>query len=315
MRDRGDLVDDTLVTTVMSNLGLKIAMTEAGIATIHTAVGDRYVLEAMRAGGYSLGGEQSGHIIMAAHATTGDGVLTALQLAARVAATGEPIAEARRRGPAAAADAGQRARRRQGPGRHRRPAARGGAGSPRPAWVTPAGCCCARRAPRTSCASWSRRARRPRPTGSRTSWPTSCASGSPCERTGGVAVGRPPSARRAEWDQALRDTALWIIEAGTRSHGGRRADRPGGSPGAAGGRDAVRRAAVRRRARRAARRHAPHDAGRARRRPGRARSSGLPLALAVLEDPGTTSEEHAQVREREPLPYRVLVNPSYERGR
>ncbi|WP_421734703.1 phosphoglucosamine mutase [Cellulomonas sp.] len=93
MRDRGDLVDNTLVTTVMSNLGLKLAMTEAGIATIDTAVGDRYVLEAMRAGGYSLGGEQSGHIIMAAHATTGDGVLTALQLAARVAATGATIAD------------------------------------------------------------------------------------------------------------------------------------------------------------------------------------------------------------------------------
>jgi phosphoglucosamine mutase len=93
LRDRGALVDDTLVTTVMSNLGLKIAMRDAGIATIDTAVGDRYVLEAMRAGGYSLGGEQSGHIIMAAHATTGDGVLTALQLAARVAATGTAIAE------------------------------------------------------------------------------------------------------------------------------------------------------------------------------------------------------------------------------
>lgn len=93
MRDRGDLVADTLVTTVMSNLGLKIAMTEAGIATIDTAVGDRYVLEAMRAGGFSLGGEQSGHIIMAAHATTGDGVLTALQLAARVAQTGTTIAD------------------------------------------------------------------------------------------------------------------------------------------------------------------------------------------------------------------------------
>ena len=93
MRDRGALADDTLVTTVMSNLGLKIAMREAGIATIDTAVGDRYVLEAMRAGGYSLGGEQSGHIIMAAHATTGDGVLTALQLAARVASTGTSIAE------------------------------------------------------------------------------------------------------------------------------------------------------------------------------------------------------------------------------
>ena len=93
MRDAGALVDDTLVTTVMSNLGLKIAMREAGITTIDTAVGDRYVLEAMRAGGYSLGGEQSGHIIMAAHATTGDGVLTALQLAARVASTGTSIAE------------------------------------------------------------------------------------------------------------------------------------------------------------------------------------------------------------------------------
>lgn len=93
MRDRGALVDNTLVTTVMSNLGLKLAMRDAGIATIDTAVGDRYVLEAMRAGGFSLGGEQSGHIIMAAHATTGDGVLTALQLAARVAATGIPIAQ------------------------------------------------------------------------------------------------------------------------------------------------------------------------------------------------------------------------------
>ena len=99
MRDRGDLVDDTLVTTVMSNLGLKIAMREAGIATIDTAVGDRYVLEAMRAGRYSLGGEQSGHIIMAAHATTGDGVLTALQLAARVAATGDADRRPRGRRP------------------------------------------------------------------------------------------------------------------------------------------------------------------------------------------------------------------------
>ena len=93
MRERGDLVADTLVTTVMSNLGLKIAMTQAGIATVETAVGDRYVLEAMRAGGYSLGGEQSGHIIMRDHATTGDGVLTALQLAARVAATGTALAD------------------------------------------------------------------------------------------------------------------------------------------------------------------------------------------------------------------------------
>lgn len=93
MRDAGTLVDDTLVTTVMSNLGLRLAMRDHGVRTVETAVGDRYVLEAMRAGGYALGGEQSGHIIMAAHATTGDGVLTALQLAARVAATGEPLAK------------------------------------------------------------------------------------------------------------------------------------------------------------------------------------------------------------------------------
>ncbi|GCE76779.1 phosphoglucosamine mutase [Cellulomonas biazotea] len=93
LRDAGGLVDDTLVTTVMSNLGLRLAMRDHGIRTVETAVGDRYVLEAMRAGGYSLGGEQSGHIIMAAHSTTGDGVLTALQLAARVATTGEPLSK------------------------------------------------------------------------------------------------------------------------------------------------------------------------------------------------------------------------------
>jgi len=92
-RDAGLLAHDTLVTTVMSNLGLRLAMRDAGIATVDTAVGDRYVLEAMRAGGYSLGGEQSGHIILAAHATTGDGILTALQLASRVAETGTSLRE------------------------------------------------------------------------------------------------------------------------------------------------------------------------------------------------------------------------------
>ena len=93
MYEAGTLVDDTLVITVMSNLGLRLAMREAGITCIDTSVGDRYVLEAMRAGGYSLGGEQSGHIIFAAHATTGDGVLTALQLASRIAATGRTLAD------------------------------------------------------------------------------------------------------------------------------------------------------------------------------------------------------------------------------
>jgi phosphoglucosamine mutase len=93
LRERGALAHDTLVITVMSNLGLRLAMRAQGITTVDTAVGDRYVLEAMRAHGYVLGGEQSGHIILAEHATTGDGVLTAMQLAARVAATGRSLAD------------------------------------------------------------------------------------------------------------------------------------------------------------------------------------------------------------------------------
>src|SRR5207237_9152203 len=93
MRAAGTLVHDTLVATVMSNLGLKLAMREAGIRLVETRVGDRYVLEALRAGGYALGGEQSGHVVMPAHATTGDGILTGLSLLSRVAATGHSLAE------------------------------------------------------------------------------------------------------------------------------------------------------------------------------------------------------------------------------
>jgi phosphoglucosamine mutase len=93
MRDAGQLVEDTLVATVMSNLGLHIAMREAGITLRTTAVGDRYVLEDLRAGGYSLGGEQSGHVVLPRHATTGDGLLTALRLMARMAATRQTLAE------------------------------------------------------------------------------------------------------------------------------------------------------------------------------------------------------------------------------
>lgn len=93
LHEKGELAGGTLVITVMSNLGLRLAMRAHGIATVDTAVGDRYVLEAMRAHGYVLGGEQSGHIILAEHATTGDGVLTAMQLAARVAATGRSLTE------------------------------------------------------------------------------------------------------------------------------------------------------------------------------------------------------------------------------
>lgn len=93
LKDRGELVHDTLVITVMSNLGLQLAMADAGIRTVQTGVGDRYVLEEMRNGGFSLGGEQSGHLILARHATTGDGTLTALQLASQVATTGRSLAE------------------------------------------------------------------------------------------------------------------------------------------------------------------------------------------------------------------------------
>ena len=90
---RGELARNTLVATVMSNLGLRIAMREAGIEMLETAVGDRYVLEKIREGGYTIGGEQSGHIIFTQWATTGDGILTGLMLAAEVAATGKSLAE------------------------------------------------------------------------------------------------------------------------------------------------------------------------------------------------------------------------------
>jgi phosphoglucosamine mutase len=93
MRDANELAGNTLVATVMSNLGLHLAMRDQGIAMRTTAVGDRYVLEELRAGGFTLGGEQSGHVVMPAHATTGDGLLTALRLMARMAPTGTSLAE------------------------------------------------------------------------------------------------------------------------------------------------------------------------------------------------------------------------------
>ncbi|MHC5259695.1 phosphoglucosamine mutase [Streptomyces sp. UC4497] len=91
MKERGVLRDDTLVATVMSNLGLKLAMEREGIDLVQTAVGDRYVLENMKENGYALGGEQSGHVIVLDHATTGDGTLTGLLLAARVAQSGRTL--------------------------------------------------------------------------------------------------------------------------------------------------------------------------------------------------------------------------------
>ncbi|HET8993113.1 MULTISPECIES: phosphoglucosamine mutase [unclassified Rhodococcus (in: high G+C Gram-positive bacteria)] len=93
MRDRDELRDDTLVATVMSNLGLHLAMRESGIEVVTVGVGDRYVLEELRRGGFSLGGEQSGHIVFPAHGTTGDGVLTGLRLMERMAVTGTSLAD------------------------------------------------------------------------------------------------------------------------------------------------------------------------------------------------------------------------------
>jgi phosphoglucosamine mutase len=93
MRDSGRLSNDTVVATVMSNLGFVQAMVRERIAVEQTKVGDRYVLEAMKAGGHKLGGEQSGHVILSDHATTGDGTLTAVMLLARVAQTGKSLAD------------------------------------------------------------------------------------------------------------------------------------------------------------------------------------------------------------------------------
>ena len=93
LRDKGRLVKDTVVATVMSNLGFVQSMRANGVGVRQTKVGDRYVLEAMKISGYSLGGEQSGHVIMSDHATTGDGILTTLHVMERMATTGKSLAE------------------------------------------------------------------------------------------------------------------------------------------------------------------------------------------------------------------------------
>lgn len=92
MQEAGELASDTLVTTVMSNMGLHLAMRSAGIEVRTTGVGDRYVLEELRAGLFSLGGEQSGHIVLPSFGTTGDGIVTGLRLMARMAQTGRSLA-------------------------------------------------------------------------------------------------------------------------------------------------------------------------------------------------------------------------------
>ncbi len=93
MKEEGKLASDTLVATVMSNLGLRKAMAEHGITLLESAVGDRYVLEDLASSGASVGGEQSGHIILTEHSTTGDGILTGIQLAREVVRTGKSLAD------------------------------------------------------------------------------------------------------------------------------------------------------------------------------------------------------------------------------
>ena len=93
LRARGRLRHDTVVVTVMTNLGFRLAMSKAGVNVVDTAVGDRYVLEALAAGGFSLGGEQSGHVIFADHATTGDGILSAIALLDAVQRAHRPLAD------------------------------------------------------------------------------------------------------------------------------------------------------------------------------------------------------------------------------
>ncbi len=93
MQESGELAHNTLVATVMSNLGLHLAMRAAGVEVRTTSVGDRYVLEELRSGKFSLGGEQSGHIVLPGLSTTGDGILTGLRLMSRMAQTGTPLAQ------------------------------------------------------------------------------------------------------------------------------------------------------------------------------------------------------------------------------
>src|SRR5205814_8786086 len=93
LRQRGLLQDDTVVVTVMTNLGFRLAMQERGIRVVETQVGDRYVLEALEEGGWSLGGEQSGHVIFRRLATTGDGLLTGLSLMDVLLRSGRTLAQ------------------------------------------------------------------------------------------------------------------------------------------------------------------------------------------------------------------------------
>ena len=124
----------------MSNLGFRLAMREAGITVIETPVGDRYLIAAMLDGKYALGGEQSGHVIMLDHATTGDGMLTALHLLAQMAAAGRAAGRPGRGDDPLSAGPDQHPRRRQGPRGRRAVRWPRPWPPPRPSWAIPAGC-------------------------------------------------------------------------------------------------------------------------------------------------------------------------------
>ena len=157
LKDAGRLADDTVVVTVMSNLGLRVALRDAGITVVETPVGDRYLVAAMREGKYVLGGEQSGHIILLDHATTGDGLLTALHLLATAAGRGQPLGRAGQGDDQVPPGADQRARGGQDLWWARRPSSPTRSGPPRPSWANPAGCWSGRAAPSPWSGSWSRR--------------------------------------------------------------------------------------------------------------------------------------------------------------
>ena len=157
-KNAGKLNHDTLVVTVMSNLGLKLALRSMGIKTVQTNVGDRYVLEEMLRGDYSLGGEQSGHVINREFATTGDGTLTALTLCNEVVKSGKSLKEL-------AADFPQ---------------------LPQTLINVPnvdklAACCCVRPAPSRSCASWPKPKPSSRQTKCAIASPRSSPTNSPCK--------------------------------------------------------------------------------------------------------------------------------------
>ena len=140
----------------MANLGFKLAMAEQGVTLVETAVGDRYVLEVMRRDGFALGGEQSGHVLFTRHATTGDGTLTAVQLMARMAATGRPLADlaaVMNRLPQLLINVRVEDK---GKADGSVELAAAVAAAERTARHAPAGCSCARAAPSRSSGSWSR---------------------------------------------------------------------------------------------------------------------------------------------------------------